>query len=40
MSVFSLQIELCIARASQPSLLFASPFLAGDRFTDTSHFFS
>jgi hypothetical protein len=40
MSVFSPQVELSIACASQPSLLFASPFLAGDRFTDTSHFFS
>jgi hypothetical protein len=39
-SFFSRQFELCIACASQPSLLFASPLLAADRFIDTSNFFS
>jgi hypothetical protein len=39
MSVSSPQVELCIALASQPSLLLASPSLAADRFTDTSYFF-
>jgi hypothetical protein len=37
MSVFSPQVELCIACASQPSLRFASPFLAANQFTASSH---
>jgi hypothetical protein len=35
--LFSTQVELCIARASQPSLRFASPFLAANQFTASSH---